>query len=239
MSIKYHGKILCIGDSLALPRGNEVKYEDTWLYLLKKQFPNNDFITIFKRGITTNVLCEWGGDRINKEFPAGSDCLEHYMPEIVILQLGIVDCAPRLLKGALERKIVSILPKYFSKLYISLIKLIRKRKENNVYVSKKKFQKNLDDYFKRCSIQNVKKIIVIKIPIPDNRMIEKNENILNNVKAYNQIFDEFSGKYPIVKCINPLNPEINDEKIYTDGYHSNKKGNMLVAESLQVLLENE
>lgn len=52
-------------------------------------------LLFFRRGLTTDVLNTLGGGDI---FTYGSDCLEHFMPDIVILQLGIVDCAPRLFK---------------------------------------------------------------------------------------------------------------------------------------------
>ena len=79
-------KILCIGDSLTLPR-NGVNYEDTWFYLIKQNFLNFEFISSFKRAITSNILNE-------------HDSLELYSPDYAIIQLGIVDCAPRLIKEA-------------------------------------------------------------------------------------------------------------------------------------------
>lgn len=95
-------KVLCIGDSTSLP-GRSNKYEDTWLFKLKKRHQDWDFITFFQRGITTNILSEMGGGEENYDNPVGADCLEHYLPDKVIIQLGIVDCAPRLIK---ENKLI-------------------------------------------------------------------------------------------------------------------------------------
>lgn len=39
-------KIFCIANSLTLP-GHLNKYEDTWFYKLKQEFPNSDFISFF------------------------------------------------------------------------------------------------------------------------------------------------------------------------------------------------
>tara|TARA_B110001452_G_scaffold119986_1_gene99552 strand:+ start:11406 stop:11687 length:282 start_codon:yes stop_codon:yes gene_type:complete len=91
-------RVLCIGDSTSLP-GRSNKYEDTWIFKLKKRYTNWDFITFFKRALTTNVLIEMGGGDENYPNPEGADCLEHYLPDKVIIQLGIVDCAPRLLNN--------------------------------------------------------------------------------------------------------------------------------------------
>ncbi len=234
-------KILCIGDSLALPRFDEVKYEDTWFYLLKKQFPAFDFISVFKRGITTDVLTKWGGgeqDKI-KTFPYGSDCLEHYKPNVVILQLGIVDCAPRLLKQGIERKLVTRLPKKYRNIYINFLKKFRERTPTNTFVSIEKFEKNLVNYFERGFQSGVDKVILIEIPIPDQEMIKKNKNILSNVIKYNEVYNKLSKNYSFVECVAPLKPDKFNEKIYTDGYHSNKLGNNLVFQELKQILINE
>jgi acyl-CoA thioesterase-1 len=115
-------KVLCIGDSLALP-GHHNKYEDTWFYKLKKEFPGHDFISFFKRQLTTEILVTiGGGEKIEGAFPTGADCLEHYMPEIVIIQLGIVDCAPRLInEKSFLWKIVRRLPDCFLNHYINYL----------------------------------------------------------------------------------------------------------------------
>jgi len=219
-------KILCIGDSLALPRPN-VPYEDTWIYLLKNQFPNFDYITLFRRGITTNILV--GAD--------GNDWLEYYMPNIVIMQLGIVDCAPRLIKEGLERKIVGKLPHSIADKYINFLKTYRKRNPNNVYVSIQRFKENLRDYSHRCRNIDLQKLIIIKIPIPSKDMVVKNLQIIENVNKYNAIFDELSSDYFFITCISPLIPTIADNNIYVDGYHPNAIGNKLVySEILKVLL---
>ena len=57
---KKRMKVLAIGDSLSLP-GHLNRYEDTWIYKLKKSFSEFDFITFFQRGLTTDVLVTMGG----------------------------------------------------------------------------------------------------------------------------------------------------------------------------------
>ena len=56
-------RVLAIGDSLALP-GHGNKYEDTWIYKLKNKFSYFDFITFFKRQLTTDVLVSMGGGKM-------------------------------------------------------------------------------------------------------------------------------------------------------------------------------
>lgn len=132
--VNYKKKVLCIGDSLSLP-GHLNSYEDTWFYLLKKGFPDLDFISYFKRQLSTNVLVSMGGGENGMDkWPKGADCLEAYMPEIVILQLGIVDCAPRLLHN-FDKIILKLIPLNHTSNYIKLIKKIRSRNITNTIVS--------------------------------------------------------------------------------------------------------
>jgi len=226
-------KVIYIADSLALPREN-VLYEDTAISLLKHRFRNLDFITVFKRSITTNVLVEWGGNNYGQinNFPMGSDCLEFYNPKIIILQLGIVDCAPRLLTR-LDKLFIRRLSKSLADNYIKIAKRYRKRKTSNTFVSPRKFENNLLDYFDRCKRNNIEKVLIIKIPIPTKEMIDLNPLILENVTLYNRIYDSLAKKYSFIKCLNPLSPSKYDINIYVDGYHPNKKGNFFVFKALE------
>ena len=81
-------KILCVGDSLGLPREG-VSYEDTWFYELVNKYREDHFIYKFKRGLTSEYLIGLYGKEYKGEFSS------FYMPDVVIMQSGIVDCAPR------------------------------------------------------------------------------------------------------------------------------------------------
>lgn len=229
-------KILAIGDSLALP-GHGNKYEDTWIFKLKVKFPQYDFITYFKRQLTTDVLVTMGGgeEGIDKK-PKGADCLEFFKPDIVILQLGIVDCAPRLLYN-LGKKIVNRLPNFVSTSYINFIKLIRKRNIENTLVPIKKFRSNLELYFQRCLKENVQKVIIVAISYPDEKMVRKNTDIGTNVDSYNMLFYEFAMKYDFITILTSLDSRNSKEEIFEDGYHPNIYGNNLLFTSLAEILE--
>lgn len=225
----HQKKVLAIGDSLALPREN-LNYEKTWIYKLKSNF-QFDFVTLFQRAITTEVLVNWGGN--GKNITKGADCLEFYKPDIIILQLGIVDCAPRLFPtGSLEKKIVSILPPAIRNNYIAFVKKTRKRKENKVDVPIEKFKHNVITYIERCIKCEVKKIIVIGICYPGKEMTSINPLIGKNVDKYNTIYQKIEKEYPIVSLINPLDGRKSDKKIFIDGYHPNELGHFSVYESL-------
>lgn len=228
-------KVLCIGDSLSLP-GHLNKYEDTWFFKIKNQRSHYDFISFFKRQLTTDVLVGMGGGKNGIDrWPKGADCLEAYMPQIIIIQLGIVDCAPRLLFD-LERRIIGRLNHPVREAYISWVKKLRTRREENTMVSYESFIQNIERYISRAINIGIKKIIFIGIPIPDDRMISKNPEIVSNIQKYNHFYREISDEYPPVQAIFPLNPEKYQYEIYEDGYHPNSKGHDLITGSLERII---
>ncbi len=227
-------KILCIADSLGLP-GHLNKYEDTWFYKLKQEFPNSDFISFFKRQLTTDILVSIGGGEGGVDnWPKGGDCLEAYKPDIVIIQLGIVDCAPRLL-NKYDRVIIKILPKILRKPYIEIVKLIRTRNINNTLVPFDIFKSNLDIYIKRAQELGVK-IVFISISVPEKKMLEKNKEIISNVTRYNKYYSELENIYSFIKVTSPLIASDYDKNIYEDGYHPNVFGQNIIYNKLKDLL---
>lgn len=214
-------KVLCIGDSLALP-GHGNMYEDTWFYKLKKEFTDYDFVSYFQRSLTTNVLNTSG---LDKNGVYGADCLELYEPQIVVLQLGIVDCAPRLIyEDSKVWKYIQVLPSFFVTKYVKYLKKTKGRDPKNVYVKPNEFENNLIRYFDRCAPLNLLKVIYIAIPYPDKEMVDKNPRILENVNKYNQIVNNLQNNYHFLNVIFPLDCR-NKTNLYDDGYHPNSNGN--------------
>lgn len=176
-------KVLCIGDSLALP-GHLNKYEDTWFYKIKKEFPHYDFISFFKRQLTTDVLTTMGGGKGGVDnWPKGADCLEAYCPDVVIVQLGIVDCAPRLL-NTYDRIAIKLLPVSYKQSFVKLIKIYRKRNVKNTLVPFDNFKNNWLNYLNRA-IKGNAQIIIVSIALPNATFLSKNPEINININNYN------------------------------------------------------
>lgn len=211
-----------MGDSLGLPR-NQVPFQMTWLYKLSCKYDNIVFVNGFKRELTSNGL-------------SSLDSLENYSPDTVILQLGIVDCAPRYFrKQALFPKIINHMPKVVSSFYWKWHKKMNKRKLKNAFVNKDKFKANLEKYLSRCMKNKVDDIVIIKIQKPGKNMLDKNPSILEAVESYNMIIANLETKF---KChiIDPLCS--GDDKHYVDdGYHLNENGFDQVMNELLPLID--
>lgn len=93
-------KILFITDSLAFPRlePETVVYEDTYIALLKSEFPQCDFIHHGRGGATIVDL-----------FKHSTYYHETLKPDLVFMHSGVVDCAPRALT-VIEQQVIKRLP---------------------------------------------------------------------------------------------------------------------------------
>jgi len=222
-------RILCIGDSLGLPRKDE-SYIHTWYYKISQFYKEFEFIPRFMRAMTTENLTS-----INP-----LDSLENFEPNIVILQVGIVDCSPRLLpKDFFFTKLIGILPKYFSSPIWRVIKKITIRRVRFADVSPFNFKKNLYDYFSRCNKLGIEKLVFIKISKPGTNMIIKNKHIVSQVELYNNLIDKVSKQFAFVELINPLEDGLDDYYI-SDGYHLNKNGhNQIFLKIKEVLSDSK
>lgn len=219
-------RVLCIGDSLGLPRP-QVPYEDTWISLLRQQRKDYEFIADFHRNATTNILSQW-------EY---GEHLLFYEPEIIILQLGICDCAPRYLRTtSFLYRFLNHLPEKFSSGCWKVFKILKKRNINRTDVSLENFHLNVERYIQKCIHNNVQKIIIIKIATPGEVMVKSNPLIELSIRKYNQIYEEIAVKYPeIIVVVAPLHSGDNSCFV-EDGYHPNGEGNKLVADALIKIL---
>ncbi len=214
-------RVLCVGDSLGMPR-KCVSYDDTWFFRLKIKMQNMEFVSSFKRALTTNNLTD-----SNK-----GDFLEYYKPNIVILQVGIVDCAPRYYKeSSLFFKFINRTPKTVRDTFWQIWKAKKERLVKYAYVSILDFELNLTDYIKRCNNLGVEKLVLIKIGSASKTLLKSNPKIVGQISSYNEVLNDLANKYHFISVVQPFDL---DSEAYTldDGYHLNKKGGQKIAEVL-------
>lgn len=213
--------VLCNGDSIGMPRTN-VSFFDTWFYKLSISKNDYLFVNNFKRALTSSQL-------------ESKDFLENYSPNIVILQVGIVDCAPRFFKSSsIVPKVINRVPKPINNYIWKIVKIFVKRSSEKSDVSIIDFDKNLNSFCKRCLLNKVEKLIIIKIQKPGDNMIKKNDNIITSIIKYNEIIDSLIFKYDFVITTNSLSNAENNDYI-EDGYHLNEKGLNKVYQELKNL----
>lgn len=219
-------KILCISDSLGLPRPL-VDYEHTWFYMLKSKLVDYELIPYFRRGATTDSLADSNY----------GETLFYYNPDIIVLQLGICDCSPRYMKrNSLLHKIIIRLPSFLQNPFWKIYKKIFQRNLKRADVTPDRFQCNITNYFDKCQDSGIEKLIIVKIATPAPAMMDRNKTVMEAVDIYNSIYEKVASNYSFIEIINPLS--ISNDDLYTDGYHPNLKGNMLITSTLHSKLSN-
>lgn len=218
-------KILCISDSLGLSRPG-VYYSHTWISMLKERMPDKDFIPLFRRSGTTDMLSDWDY----------GEFLSFYNPEEVILQLGICDCSPRYMRTtSLVYRVMNKMPGIIQKIFWKIYKLFVKRTVNRTDVPASRFRENIENYLGHCLKNGVKRVIILKIAQPGPKMVNANPLVVQTIAQFNEIYDDISRKWQFVTLIDPLN--IPEDTYYVDGYHANQAGNGRVAGELEDLLK--
>lgn len=226
-------KILIVGSSMAMPR-SEIKYEDTWIYNLKMHLDCHIIDKSRRASTSKRLISEGGGDGI---YNKGADLLEYYSPNIVITQIGITDCAPRLLGQGFVTKILNNSPKRIrDKIYL-LLKKKTKRKAKNAYVKPDEFIINWQNYLERA--QKIKTmVIIIKISKPTNFVLKKNPALYNSIIQYNLIYDKLAKSYDNVFLIEPFTAKEID-RIAIDEFHVNKEGHQIVFAKIKTIIKKQ
>tara|TARA_R110000850_G_scaffold253121_3_gene378339 strand:- start:1139 stop:1774 length:636 start_codon:yes stop_codon:yes gene_type:complete len=206
-------RVLFLTDSLSLPRegdGEVVKYDETYINILRKEFPE-----------AVIADCAIGGATIWDLFKQ-SFYYKFFEPDLVVLHCGIVDCAPRAFT-AFEQKVLNKLglrPKGFTR-------FLRKNRGLKL-TSKSQFEKltlRLKNQFKDVPMYSIG-------ILPASTDYEKKvPGIAGSVKRYNQIL---SKQFHFID-----NSDFPREGILSDHHHLNKLGHKAIAKKLKPVFEKE
>lgn len=227
-------RIVVAGDSLGLPRLTQtiISYKDIWPLLLESKLRN--------KNINCVVLNHSERSRTLPKFLKNfQDIVTIWEPDILIIQIGIVDCAPRLFSekenrflnsGFIHWRIARAIINFASKHRRQIIKIrpwVR-------YTPLKKFKNSLEELGNILSKTNYKTIILPIMPsFPSHTYRSPGYN--ESVEKYNNEWKFFCEKYSHI-FIN-LEEIIDDYKLeellLEDGHHLSKLGHKRIASSLE------
>lgn len=213
-------KILILGDSIGLPRNDRQVIDiDTWPSILMQKLCGK--YIFFSQNFYAPTVSEILFLR-NELFLGG------FIPDIVLLQLGIVDCSPRcflrkelqILKalglGRIGRKIAS-------KYHYQLTK-IRK----TTYVPQVSFKNDIIKL--RNSFENAT-FYVLPIAPANSNIMSKSYGIANNINRYNAILQNIFGDYFLSELFGEMTNNL--ERLFDhDNIHLSRDGHLLVANIL-------
>jgi len=208
--------------------------EDIYGFILKRYFKSKGNNEVFVIGYVNNDT------RFQTMFGALARDVKQFEPNIVIIQLGICDCAPRLFSQK-EKGIILNLPKFIRKKIIKFFSKHRyfftKRFPKvyvNIYYFRKKYQQILTE---------IKKIgaypIIINIAKPSQDLLNISYNYLRNVRSYNAVLSNLAEKKKQCGLID-LYSLIEDDPnmLWKDGIHLTKYGHKKLAEILIKKIES-
>jgi lysophospholipase L1-like esterase len=228
-------KVLIVGDSLNMVRTkSDICYEDTVQFNLKKSLRKYFEVEVFNSSKRTN-----DSSRILKSNDEKYYDFIQYSPDFVIINIGIVDCAPRLFTRK-ERLIVANLPVIGR----SIVHLMSKHRYfitkhyQKVYVKKEDFYKNIDELI-IFILKEVKAVpIVVNIAHPKEETLSRSYNYLRNICTYNQILDTISKKYNLKIIDFHKATKENPSLLLEDGYHISKMGHKKLSKMICKTLYN-
>ena len=222
-------KVLCIGDSLCLPR-EEVKYEDTWYYLLKEKYTQLEFVCYFKRALLMSET--------NNFF---NIYYQFYNPQIVVWESGLTDSAPRYFPRQTFRwKVCMAIVKRLNleKQFWSIIKITHTRNPKRTDTSIEEFEKYAEMLINNFINNGVKKIILLKVEPIASSVQKKSPFWMDNIAKYNQVYEKLSQKYDEKVILIAPKAKATDDCFIADGYHPNSKGMKMTFDGIDEVMKD-
>jgi len=229
-------KIVILADSLALPRegvGNDALLEVTYPFLLDQSLR-------LRFGAAAPVIYERGMRRRTIEYVIDDwyELVELRKPDVVIVHVGVVDCAPRVFlrrEGAFVANIrVAWLRERILKFTHDHRRAIVERRRR-VYVPLPRFERLVETVVQKGREAKLKSLVFVNIISPPDSMEERSPGFQNNVIAYNRVLQDQT-KHEWISLID-LNSIVQNEggaeKLTIDGMHLNERGHELLANELQ------
>lgn len=218
------GTIVLVGDSLIMPRPEEnISAEETYGYMASQELRDHQVITIAKYSNDTAIQSQI----------KNLEAIKRASPDVVVIQLGIVDCAPRIFSKR-EKTLISTLPHSFRDWLIGV--LSRKRRGlttwfPKVYVKRKDFKKNMEvilDFVEKCGAVPV--LIIIAKTSEENNA--RSYNFLKNIREYNAVLRELAQEKGI--ALIDLYRLVDEDPacLLPDGIHLSKRGSCTLTKEI-------
>lgn len=229
-------KIVVMADSLAMPRqegeGN-IAFEATYPYLLDQSLRR-------QLGSQTPVVIERGMRRRTIEYVLDEwfELVELRTPDVVVVHVGIVDCAPRVFLRRERRFVENLRPARLRNLVLSFVHRHRRaivKRRGRVYVPPDRFSALVAQVVQKAKQNKLRSLVFVNIITPPAEMEERSPGFIENVNTYNEILkSQVQGEGIHLVDLNKI---IRDgggvEKLTVDGIHINKIGHAMLAREIE------
>lgn len=204
-------RVLLLTDSLGLARlkPQVVEHKDCWPELVKNALTEVSFHQVSIGGATSSDLLR----QVAYHMP--------FSPDVIILQVGIVDCVPRVFSKYMLSTLRLLGPvgnSIIAALHHTKLKFIRRTQ----YVSPQKFRSNLRRMGAVCKNSTIWSLSIVGASPEYDLILPR---VSSRIKNYNEILADES--HVFVDC-----RSLESYGLMTDMHHLNKKGHQALANML-------
>ena len=228
-------RIVIMADSLAMAREGEtnIAYEATYPYLLdqslRRRFPSESPMVIeraMRRRTIEYVLDEW------------YELVDLRKPAVVVVHVGIVDCAPRVFLRRERQFVANLRPAFLRESILHGVHRHRRRIVNmrkKVYVPVERFTALVDQVIKRAKQSRVRSLVMVNIITPPVEMEERSPGFVANVGVYNKILKSHAegGRIHLIDLDGMIKEAGGVQQLTVDGIHINETGHAMLAEAIE------
>ena len=228
-------KIVVMADSLAMAREGEtnVPFEATYPYLLDQSLRRclrSEAPLVIERGMRRRtieyVLDEW------------YELVDLRRPEVVVVHVGIVDCAPRVFLRRERQFVENLRPTFLREAILSNVHKHRRAIVNmrkKVYVPADRFNALVGQVMAKAKESKLRSLVMVNIITPPAEMDERSPGFIRNVGVYNEILKahaEANGVH-LIDIDRMIKEAGGVEQLTVDGIHLNETGHAMLANEIE------
>ena len=228
-------KIVVMADSLAMAREGEtnVPFEATYPYLLDQSLRRRlrfDAPLVIERGMRRRtieyVLDEW------------YELVDLRRPEVVVIHVGIVDCAPRVFLRRERQFVENLRPAFLREAILSNVHKHRRAVVNmrkKVYVPADRFNALVGQVVARAKASKLRSLVIVNIITPPSEMDERSPGFIKNVGIYNQILKTHANVNGVhlIDIDRMIKEAGGVDQLTVDGIHINETGHKMLANEIE------
>ncbi len=228
--------ITVLGDSLSMARIEDgISIRDTYSFKLNELLGDDYYVVNKSKRGNTSV--------VQSSTQNVYDDIETSESKVIIIQIGICDCSPRIISKFERLVLTYVMPKIIAKLYIKFKSNYRyffTKYFPMTYVNLVRFENSYEKILlSACQLNGIVKVVVINIADTNSRNKSRSFKFDKNILKYNSIIANLvksKGNIDLfdLYAMTKDSPEL----LLTDGIHINLKAHEIIANKLAIIVKN-
>ena len=155
--------------------------------------------------------------------------------DIVIVHVGIVDCAPRIFLRRERNFVETLRLKRLRNFILNFVHKHRRRivlLRRLVYVPPARFKELVEEMVERARASKIRSLLLINIVSPPDKLEERSPGFQKNVRIYNQFLaEQVDGR--LIQLIDLNIQQQSGAHLTIDGIHINEQAHKILARQLE------